>query len=61
MVLLGLLKLLGGSGKAKFLNKTRQTVTLGDRVNLSHDTVRFRFLLRHVTESALRMSLCKYV
>ena len=49
LVLLGLLKLLGGSGKAKFLNKTRQTVTLGDRVNLSHDTVRFRFLLPKAT------------
>ena len=34
----------GGPSKAKFLNKERQKLTLGERVNLSHDTVRFRFL-----------------
>jgi len=48
IVLFVISKLLGGS-KAKFLNKTRQTVVLGDRVNLSHDTVRFRFLLPKAT------------
>lgn len=35
----------GGPSKAKFLNKERQKLTLGERVNLSHDTVRFRFTL----------------
>merc|ERR1719171_1723638 len=48
VVLFVISKLLGGS-KAKFLNKTRQTLVLGDRVNLSHDTVRFRFLLPKAT------------
>lgn len=43
-VLLVVMKLAGGS-KKKFLNKTRQQVTLGQREQLSHDTVRFRFLL----------------
>jgi hypothetical protein len=38
-------RLAAGSSKAKFLNKQRQSVVLGERVNLSHDTVRFRFLL----------------
>jgi cytochrome-b5 reductase len=37
--------LLAGPSKAKFLNKQRQQLTLGERVNLSHDTVRFRFTL----------------
>jgi len=36
---------MGGGSKKKFLNKTRQTITLGERTNLSHDTVRFRFTL----------------
>jgi len=49
IVLFAILKLVMGGGKAKFLNKTRQTVVLGDRVNLSHDTVRFRFLLPKAT------------
>ena len=40
-----LARALGGPSKAKFLNKTRQKITLGERVNLSHDTVRFRFTL----------------
>ncbi|EOD13334.1 NADH-cytochrome B5 reductase [Emiliania huxleyi CCMP1516] len=42
----------GGGGKprgAKFLNKSRQTVTLGERTNISHDTVRFRFVLPDAT------------
>lgn len=37
--------LLSGPSKKKFLDKTRQEVVLGERVNLSHDTVRFRFNL----------------
>lgn len=45
VLLVVLAKLLGGSSKKKFLDKTRQQVTLGERVNLSHDTVRFRFTL----------------
>ena len=40
---------LGGQSKAKFLNKKRQTLTLGERINLSHDTVRFRFTLPKAT------------
>jgi len=36
---------LGGPSKAKFLNKQRQTVVLGERTQLSSDTVRFRFTL----------------
>jgi len=41
----------GGSKKAKFLKgpKEVQTLTLGERVNLSHDTVRFRFTLPEST------------
>ena len=42
----------GGGGKprgAKFLNKSRQTVTLGERTNISHDTVRLRFVLPKAT------------
>jgi len=38
----------GGSKKPKgpkFLNKKRQQIVLGERVDLSHDTVRFRFNL----------------
>ena len=31
--------------KAKFLNKQRQKLTLGERKQLSHDTVLFRFTL----------------
>jgi len=31
--------------KAKFLNKQKQSIVLGERVQLSHDTVRFRFKL----------------
>jgi len=31
--------------KAKFLNKQRQSVKLGARFQISHDTVRFRFVL----------------
>lgn len=34
---------------AKFLNKTRQKLVLGERVKLSHDTVRFRFTLPDAT------------
>jgi len=49
LVLLVLVKLLGGPSKAKFLNKTRQKLTLGERINLSHDTVRFRFTLPKAT------------
>ena len=45
VVLLAAVKFLMGPSKAKFLNKQRQTLTLGERINLSHDTVRFRFLL----------------
>ena len=41
--------LLAGGAKAKFLNKKRQTLTLGERINLSHDTVRFRFTLPKAT------------
>lgn len=44
-VLIALFMALGGGSKKKFLNKTRQTVTLGSRTNLSHDVVRFRFNL----------------
>jgi hypothetical protein len=33
----------------KFLDKTRQQLVLGERVNLSHDTVRFRFMLPKAT------------
>jgi len=35
--------------KAKFLNKQRQTLTLGERTQLSHDTFRFRFTLPAAT------------
>lgn len=38
-----------GASKKKFLDKSRQKVELGDRVALSHDTVRFRFLLPKTT------------
>jgi len=34
---------------AKFLDKSRQTLTLGERINISHDTVRFRFVLPDAT------------
>jgi len=47
-----LLLLLGRKGTptaAKFLNKQRQAVKLGARFQLSHDTVRFRFLLPKAT------------
>ena len=44
-----LVKLFSGPSKAKFLNKQRQQLTLGERVNLSHDTVRFRFVLPKAT------------
>ena len=38
--------LLGASKpKAKFLNKQKQTIVLGERFQISHDTVRFRFKL----------------
>ena len=43
-----LIRLFGGPGK-KFLDKSRQKLTLGERVNLSHDTVRFRFVLPKAT------------
>mmetsp|Transcript_23033 Transcript_23033/g.63047 ORF Transcript_23033/g.63047 Transcript_23033/m.63047 type:complete len:274 (-) Transcript_23033:567-1388(-) len=33
------------SSSAKFLSKSRQSLTLGERTNISHDTVRFRFIL----------------
>lgn len=36
---------LAGPSKAKFLNKQRQKITLSERINLSPDTVRFRFNL----------------
>lgn len=39
-----IMRAMGGS-KKKFLNKQVQYVTLGERVNLSHDTVRFRLML----------------
>jgi cytochrome-b5 reductase len=41
----------GGGGKKKFLigKGTRQTMKLGERVNLSHDVVRFRFTLPEST------------
>jgi len=41
--------LLSGGSKKKFLNKERQKLVLGERVNLSHDTVRFRFTLPKAT------------
>ncbi|KAL1520043.1 hypothetical protein AB1Y20_023519 [Prymnesium parvum] len=43
--------LLKGKKKAggKFLNKQRQSLVLGERLDLSHDTVRFRFLLPKAT------------
>ena len=40
-----LVVMFSGGSKKKFLNKQRQQIELGERVNLSHDTVRFRFLL----------------
>jgi len=38
-------RVFGGASKRKFLDKSRQSLVLGERVNLSHDTVRFRFNL----------------
>ena len=44
-----LFRAFSGPSKAKFLNKQRQTLTLGSRENLSHDVVRFRFKLPKAT------------
>jgi len=51
VALTAVLFLLMGSKKpgAKFLNKSRQTVTLGERIQLSHDTLRLRFTLPKAT------------
>merc|ERR1719253_63170 len=49
LLLVGLFMMLSGPSKAKFLNKKRQKIVLGERVNLSHDTVRFRFTLPKAT------------
>ena len=49
LLLLVVVSMLSGGSKAKFLNKKRQTITLGERINLSHDTVRFRFVLPKAT------------
>ena len=52
LLLVGLFMMLSGPSKAKFLNKKRQKIVLGERVNLSHDTVRFRFTLPKATPEA---------
>ena len=45
LLLMGLLYVGTYPSQKKFLDKSRQQVVLGERVNLSHDTVRFRFKL----------------
>ena len=51
LIVVGVLVFLPGSGKAKFLKgaKERQQLEVGEKVFISHDTVRLRFVLPKAT------------